>query len=299
MIRRLEDDLRRRTRRLLDAVEDGGRSTSCVDVAAELPMQMICVLLGMPEGDRHWLFEAVEPTFDFRGDRQAVRARPTTADAARLQMFEYGNELIAAKRADPGDDMLSVVVHAELDGRRAAALTDLELYAFFSLLFSAGAETTRNAIAGGLLALVEHPDQMAALRADPSLLATAIEEIVRWTTPSPVEAAHRHPRRRAARRRPIAPGDKVVVWEGSANRDERASSTDPAGSTSAATQPARRLRPRHPLLPGRQPGPARDPGPVRGAAAALRRVELVEPVEWTRSNRHTGIRRLTVALGRA
>ena len=75
MIRRVEDDLRARARRLLDAVEPGEPFDFLVDIAAELPMQMICILLGVPESERHWLFEAIEPQFDFGGSRKAVRFR--------------------------------------------------------------------------------------------------------------------------------------------------------------------------------------------------------------------------------
>ncbi|MCD9624760.1 cytochrome P450 [Rhabdothermincola salaria] len=296
MIRRVEDDLRARTRGLLDDVVDGEAFDVLSDVAAELPMQMICVLLGMPEEDRHWLFEAVEPTFDMGSARRSDTA-PVGADEARAQMFRYGNELIAAKRAQPGDDLLSVVVHAELDDPEAPRLSDMELYAFFSLLFSAGAETTRNAIAGGLLALLDHPDQMTALREDPALLPTAVEEIVRWTTPSPAK-------RRTATRpavlggHEIAPGEKVVVWEGSANRDELAFDRPDTFDITRSPNPhvgfghgihyclganLARLEIRvlfEELLP-------------RFSA-----LELVEPVEWTRSNRHTGIRRMVVRLRR-
>ena len=133
-------------------------------------------------------------------------------------MYAYGQELIASKRAEPTDDMLSVVANATLDDADAPALSDLELYLFFSLLFSAGAETTRNAVAGGLLALADHPEQLRALRADLDMLPTAVEEIVRWTSPSPSK-------RRTATRdvtlggQSIEAGQKVQIWEGSANRD--------------------------------------------------------------------------------
>jgi len=187
------------------------------------------------------------------------------------------------------------VVHATLDDADPPRLTDGELYMFFSLLFSAGAETTRNAIAGGLLALAERPDQLRLLRDDPSLLPTAVEEIVRWTTPSP---SKRRTATRATRLRgvPIARGDKVLVWEGSANRDESVfEGADEFDIT-------------------------RDPNPHVGfghgihycLGANLARLEIrvlfeellprfsdvrvVEPAEWTRSNRHTGIRHLVVEL---
>ncbi|MGA5463197.1 cytochrome P450 [Mycobacterium sp. NPDC050041] len=290
MIRLVEDDLRARARRLLDAVASGRPFDFVVDVAAELPMQMICILLGVPESERHWLFEAIEPQFDF-GRARTAEVGQLTAEDAGTRMYTYGMELIAAKRAEPTDDMLSVVANAALD----EGLSDLELYLFFSLLFSAGAETTRNAVAGGLLALAEQPAQWAALRADPSLLPSAIEEMVRWTSPSPSK-------RRTATRDvdlggcAINAGQKVQVWEGSANRDGAAFAEPDTFDI------------------------ARKPNPHLGfgygvhycLGANLARLELrvlfeellrrfagvrvAEPVEWTRSNRHTGIRHLVVEL---
>jgi cytochrome P450 len=287
MIRRVEDDLRERARRLLDEVEPGTPVDFLTDIAAEVPMQMICILLGVPESERHWLFEAIEPSFDFGGARKASITRLSVEEAGS-RMFEYGQELIAAKRAQPGDDMLSVVVNSG-----DPQLSDLESYLFFNLLFSAGAETTRNAIAGGLLALIENPDAYRALRADPGLLPTAIEEMIRWTSPSPSK------RRTATRRatlggHTIEAGQKVLVWEGSANRDAAVfASPDHFDIT-------------------RKPNPHLGFGQgvhyCLGANLArlelrvifeeiLRRhpaAHLALPVEWTRSNRHTGIRHLVV-----
>jgi cytochrome P450 len=289
MIRRVEDDLRDRARRLLDDVSGGEPVDFLTDVAAEVPMQMICILLGVPESERHWLFEAIEPSFDFGGARKASITRLSVEEAGS-RMFAYGQELIAAKRTDPGDDMLSVVVNsADPD------LSDLESYLFFNLLFSAGAETTRNAIAGGLLALVENPDAYEALRQDPGKLPTAIEEMVRWTSPSPSK------RRTVTRRatlggQTVEPGQKVLVWEGSANRD--ATVFDEPDRFDIARKPNPHL------------GFGQGVHYCLGANLArlelrvifeemLRRFESVtlsRPVEWTRSNRHTGIRHLVVEL---
>jgi cytochrome P450 len=296
MIRRVEDDLRGRARRLLDAVQPGEPLDFLVEIAAELPMQMICILLGVPESERHWLFEAIEPQFDFGGSRKASVGQMTPEEAG-TRMYAYGQELIAAKRAEPTDDMLSVVANATLDaeGLPAPFLSELELYLFFSLLFSAGAETTRNAVGGGMLALAEHPGQFAALRADPSLLPTAVEEMVRWTSPSPSK------RRTATRDVELAgcgieAGQKVQIWEGSANRDGAAfDNPDVFGI-------------------GRKPNPhlGFGQGVHYCLGANLARLELrvlyeellgrfssvrvVKPVEWTRSNRHTGIRHLVIEL---
>jgi cytochrome P450 len=195
-----------RARGLLDEVVAGEPLDFLVDIAAELPMQMICILLGVPESDRHWLFHAIEPQFDFG---EARRARIGTVgqmsvEEAGSRMYAYGLELIASKRENPTDDLLSIVANATLDDDGTSApLPELELYLFFSLLFSAGAETTRNAIAGGLLALADHPGQLRALRSDLGLLPTAAEEMVRWT--SPPDARSRPARRsRSGSARPTA-----------------------------------------------------------------------------------------------
>ncbi|HEY2084447.1 MAG TPA: cytochrome P450 [Mycobacterium sp.] len=293
MISLVEDDLRARTRRLLDAVVPGEPFDFVVDIAAELPMQMICILLGVPESERHWLFEAIEPQFDFGGSRTASLSQ-LSAEEAGSRMYAYGQELIASKRAQPTDDMLSVVANAAL-ADDAPAMSDLELYLFFSLLFSAGAETTRNAVAGGLLALANNPEQLRALREDLDTLPTAVEEMVRWTSPSPSK-------RRTATRdvtfggASIAAGQKVQIWEGSANRD--ASVFDDADEFDIARKP-------NPHLGFGQ-------GVHYCLGANLARLELrvlfeellsrfatvhvVRDVEWARSNRHTGIRHLVVEL---
>jgi cytochrome P450 len=297
MIRLVEDDLRARTCRLLDAVVRGEPFDFLVDIAAELPMQMICILLGVPESERHWLFEAIEPQFDFGEARTASTSQLSqlSVEEAGSRMYSYGQELIASKRAEPTDDMLSVVANAMLDDANAPAMSDLELYLFFSLLFSAGAETTRNAVGGGLLALAEHPEQLRTLREDFDTLPTAVEEIVRWTSPSPSK-------RRTATRSvtvggaSVQAGQKVQIWEGSANRD--ASVFDRADEFDIARKP-------NPHLGFGQ-------GVHYCLGANLARLELrvlyeelfsrfqsvrvVRPVEWTRSNRHTGIRHLVVEL---
>ena len=292
-IKRLEDDLRARTRVLVDRIEPGEPFDFLVEVAAELPMQAICGLLGVPEADRHELAEAVASTFDIReGDAQSATGSPSPGHA---YLLDYAVQLIAAKRAEPTDDMLSTVIHATLADEDPPQLSDIELWSFFVLLFSAGANTTRDAIAGGLAALIDHPDQLADLRADLGLLATANEEILRWTTPSPAK------RRTATVTTELAghtirPGEKVLFWEGSANRDEQVF-VDPL---------------RFDLRRSPNPHLALGHGIHYCLGANLARLEmrvmfeellprfsayaLVEPVEWTRSNRHTGIRHLVIEV---
>ena len=114
-----------------------------------------------------------------------------------------------------------MIVHARPDEAGGRPLTESELRSFFLLLFAAGAETTRSAIAGGMKALIENPDQLALLRAEPARLKTAIEEFVRWTTPSIYKRRTACADTELAGMR-IRAGQKVTFWEMSANRDERA-----------------------------------------------------------------------------
>ena len=284
-IERLVPFLRERTARILDGVADRGECDFLVDVAAELPLQTIAALMGVPQADRHQLFAWTSVILDYR-DRDLGGTSDALLEAG-LGMRTYGAALAQEKRERPGDDLLSGVVHGEL--------SDEELSAFFSLLFTAGSETTRNSIAGGLLALVEHPDQLDALRTDPSLLPTAVEEILRWTS------ATAYNRRTATRDaelggHTIRAGQKTAHWYPSANRDE-----DVFGD------PFRFDVTRDP-----NPHVAFGHGLHHCLGAPLARAEirvmleellvrfsdfaLAGAVEWGRSNKHTSLRHLPVVL---
>ncbi|MEM7142001.1 MAG: cytochrome P450 [Actinomycetota bacterium] len=219
MIGRIRDDLVTMAGQILDAVAppSGGRGACdlVVDVAAELPLQAICMLLGVDQADRRQLCEWVDLTAEnySKENRADVDLTPS------IGMFQYGQQLIDERRENPGDDLLSIVIHGELAGQDPPHLDGGEIAMFWSLLFTAGAETTRKAIAGGLWELVKAPDQLAALTADRSAMATTIEEIVRWTTPSVYKRRTATEDTELGGQR-IRAGEKVVVWEMSANRDE-------------------------------------------------------------------------------
>jgi cytochrome P450 len=294
-VRSLAPELQRRMRSLLQAA--GDECDFLVDVAAELPMQAICLLLGVPEEDRHLLFDAVEHVFDLPDESDFLSMSPRRQEALG-RMSEYGAALIAEKRSRPRPDILSVVVHAELEDADPPRLSEDELSAFFSLLFSAGAETTRNAIAGAVLAFIQWPDQLDHLRRGSVRVETAVEEVLRWTTPSPSKR-RTATERSELRGHTILPGQKVVVWEGSANRD-----------------PSHFVDPDRFLL-GRDPNPHLSFGhgvhfclgahlarlEIRVALEELlstvRSFSLAGEPQWTRSNRHTGIRHLPLRLERA
>jgi cytochrome P450 len=212
MIGSLEGELRLRTQRILAGLPRSGHFDFATAVARELPLQAICMILGVPQKDREELCGWVDRGIE-------AETGETIAIEALRKLGGYVRELIEIKRADPSDDILSTIVHARLDDGETQ-LSNRELRAFFGLLFPAGAETTRSAIAGGLLALIERPEQWQALKRDASLMKSAIEEIVRWTTPSAYK------RRTATqdlelRGETVRAGEKVTVWEMSANRDER------------------------------------------------------------------------------
>jgi cytochrome P450 len=213
MIGRLEDELRKRTKRILDDVPSSDTFNFVPVVARELPLQTICSVLGVPQEDRTEIIEIVD---------LAVGAGDGTVMSPQYlkRLSAYADTLVQRKRSEPGDDILSVIVHAQLDDG-SPQLNNQELRAFFNLLFPAGAETTRGSIAGGLLALIENPEEHERLRKDPKLMRTAIEEIVRWTSPS-IYKRRTTTCDTELRGQAIGKGQKVTVWEMSANRDEDA-----------------------------------------------------------------------------
>jgi cytochrome P450 len=214
----MEGELRSRTTAILDAVAGRGRCDFLLEVAVELPLQATAILLGVPPGDRHDLMAWTNATLDF-GDRE-LGDQSLDADAAAAELHRYGTAICRARRADGGEGLLATVATATVEGPDGTEpLSDLELLMFFNLLIVAGSETTRNAIALGLAALIERPDQLAALRHDPGLLPLATEEILRWSSPT------LYNRRTATGDTEVAgqvirAGDKVTLWWASANRDE-------------------------------------------------------------------------------
>jgi cytochrome P450 len=222
MIGRLEEQIRARARVIVAAIVERGECEFVHDVAYPLPMHMIADIVGIPESDRAYVFERVDG-YMIAGDPE-VPITPEQKQAMEIEIFAYGVELAARKRAEPGEDVWSILTRAELpDAERgsAARLSDHELALFFHVLALAGSETTRNSIAGGLLALLEHAGESERFRRDPELRDRAAHEIVRWTSPLACWS-------RTATRdvevggEKIAAGDRVSIWLASANRDEAA-----------------------------------------------------------------------------
>src|ERR1700736_3255645 len=213
----LEPKIREIVRGILDGMQPDSVHDFAEEIAAPLPTRMIAELIGAPPDDweqfRAWS-DAATGTAD-----PEIELDPFVAIG---QLFEYFQKLIGARRVEARDDLLSVLAGAEIDGER---LTDEDLLNFAYLLLVAGNETTRNLIALGTLALIAHPDQCGKLVDDPSLIPGAVEEMLRWTSPVT------HMARTAAadveiRGQLIKQGDTVVMFYGSANRDEEIFGSD-------------------------------------------------------------------------
>lgn len=209
----LQDKLRAR----VDAIIEGlrGRTSADLvhDLALWLPLHVIADMVGVPETDRAKVFAWTEKTFGF-DPALTMEER----NQAMGEMFAYADNLSRQRQEHPRDDMLSLLLSAEVEGHR---LTQFQVSTFFMLLQNAGSETTRNLITTGTLALIEHPDQLATLRGDLSALPVAIEELLRYVTPVMYFC------RQAAEDAELGgcslpAGERVLLSYPSANRDERA-----------------------------------------------------------------------------
>ena len=200
--------------RIIDAVIERGECDAVTDIAGEMPSFVIAELLGIPLDDGRRLYHLTETI------HAAPESVPEGAGlTAVIEMFNYARDVAEQKRKKPADDLASRILAAEVDGER---LDDIDFNLFFLLLVDAGGDTTRNLVGGGLVALFEHPDERRRLQDDlDGVLPTAVDEMLRWVSPVV------YMRRTATRSCELAgtaitAGDKVVMYYGSANRDERA-----------------------------------------------------------------------------
>ncbi|MGO9855023.1 MAG: cytochrome P450 [Acidimicrobiales bacterium] len=214
MVRDLEESIHRTTDAIIDEVIETGRADFVTQISAELPLQVIADLLGVPQDDRHKMFEwsnrmvgNADPEYQAEAD---------LALSSAMELYAYAAELFAQKRIDPHADLMSVLTTVEIEGER---LSELELELFFLLLTVAGNETTRNLMSGAMHAFFRHPEQWQRLLDDRSLLPVAVEEMLRFVSPvmnfrrtAMVDTELSGTR--------VAAGDKVVFFHVSANRDE-------------------------------------------------------------------------------
>ncbi|GAB4338447.1 MAG: cytochrome P450 [Dehalococcoidia bacterium] len=218
-IREMEAHIREITTGIIDEVAPKGRCDFVTDMAAQLPLAVICEMMGVPRESWQRMFDLTnrvlgsgDPEYQVAGDEEGGE----TIRAGMMEIFQTFVSLVAERRAEPRQDLVSVIVGAEIDGQQ---LSDGDILMFCLLLIIAGNETTRNAISGGLLALDAHPEQKRKLLEDASLMPSAVEEILRWTSPV-AHMARVATRDTEVRGQRIGEGERVVMWYPSVNRDE-------------------------------------------------------------------------------
>jgi cholest-4-en-3-one 26-monooxygenase len=214
MVNQLHERIHVATDNIIDQVIERGSADFVTDIAAELPLVVIAELLGVPNEDRHRMFDwsnrmigNEDPEYQSAGEM---------AQMASMELYAYASELFAAKRVDPHDDLMSVLTQVDIDGEQ---LSSFELELFFLLLTVAGNETTRNLISGAMATFFEHPDQWDMLRADRSLLPDAVEEMLRFVTPV-MNFRRQSTSAFELGGQTIEADSKVVFFHISANRDE-------------------------------------------------------------------------------
>jgi cholest-4-en-3-one 26-monooxygenase len=214
LVRDLEESIHRSADAIIDQVVEAGSADFVTDLSAELPLQVIAELLGVPQEDRHKMFEWSNKMVG--NEDPEYQTNNELALTAAMDLYAYAAQLFGQKRIDPHADLMSVLTTVEMEGER---LSEMELELFFLLLTVAGNETTRNLMAGAMHAFFSFPEQWERLRADRTLLPSAVEEMLRFVTPvmnfrrtamSDTELSGTT----------IRQGDKVVFYHASGNRDE-------------------------------------------------------------------------------
>lgn len=219
-LRTLRDDVERLARRYVDGMAGRpGMTQECdfvADVAVHYPLSVILSLLGLPETDFARMLRLTQEIFGGDDPERRRGASPEEQLHVVTELLAYFSELIADRRAHPTPDLASAIANARIGG---AHLSDLDAASYFVIIATAGHDTTSSTIAGGLHALLEHPEQLAALRRDPALLPGAVEEMIRWVTPVKEfmrTAAHDH----RIGGMTVRAGQQVLLMYPSGNRDE-------------------------------------------------------------------------------
>jgi cytochrome P450 len=219
VVKQLERQIRQWAESIVDNALEQGECDFVAEIAYKLPMHVIADIVGIPLEDRDWLFRLTNEALlgGFTESQPSLEQRLH----GQIEVFEYAQRLGRDKREHPQDDVWTILSTVEIetaDGGRTA-LSQIELDLFFILLTIAGSETTRNAVSQGLVALLDHPEQLERLRRDGGAMALAVEEVLRWSSPV-AYFARRVTGDTEIHGVPIAKGDRVTMWFPSANRDE-------------------------------------------------------------------------------
>ena len=216
-LKKIHTDVDRIARKIVeDVLAEGEAEIDFVDkVAAPLPIAVIGWLLGVPEEDWPKLYDWTNRMIGFDDPEFNPTNFETDGMRAMIELFTYFSEMVEERRSKPQDDLVSLFTHAEIDGEK---LPQLDVLSYCQIIVGAGNETTRNATTGGMLALIEHPDEMRKL-ADPANLRTGIEEILRWTSPV-IHFARTLAQDTVFEGHGFKKGDVFALYYPSANRDE-------------------------------------------------------------------------------
>ncbi len=217
----IRDDIERIGREIVDDLvkdSDSGECDFVREVSAPLPIAVIAWMLGVPRPDWNLLFDwtiriigAGDPEYQVDG-----KTGPELAQATMIEVFTYFSKLVEERKKNPTDDLITLFTQIEVDGK---PLPPMDVLAWCLIIVIAGNETTRNGTSGGMLAFIEHQDQLRKLQADPSLLPSAVEEVVRWTAPI-IHFARTASEDCEIRGKRIKEGDALALFYPSANRDE-------------------------------------------------------------------------------
>ena len=214
---KLDGQLGGLARRFVDRMLDfNGQCDFARDVCMQMPLNVILSILGLPESDYDRMLKLTQEMFGSADEEMQRGGDPADLLAVVQDFLIYFSALTEARRAEPTDDLASAIANATVDGDPLAMMDTI---GYYIIAATAGHDTTSSAMAGGMLALIQNPDQLARLQADPSLMATAADEMIRWTTPV------KHFMRTATvdyelRGRTIKAGQSVLLSYPSANRDE-------------------------------------------------------------------------------
>jgi len=285
--------LRAQAGSLIDGVL-GGECDFQRDVSAPYAVRTSASVLGAPEEDWPQLFAWAQAVSGFDDRQSGVRTQ--SAGEVAYAIYEYSKTVLAAKRAHPGDDLMSALVAGDIpaaSGERPLSEYDRE--AFFCLVLLAGSEPARNAMAAGVFALARHPEQWHALRADRSLVPGAVEEILRWTSPTPYNrrTATRDVDFHGAR---IGAGEKITFWWASGNRDGAVFADPDVFDIRRSPNPHLAFgRGTHDCL-GEHLGRLEIAELLRALLDRVAEIRLTGPVTWAPSNKHTVTLTLPVEL---
>ena len=216
-VRPLQPEIENITRKVLDDVTGRGECDFVTEVSSKIPLAVIAELLGVPHQDWDQMFQWTNETIG-SGDPEFQQGTTPqeTMDRARLGLFQYFTDMVVSRMKHPTNDITSIVANAKVKGE---SIPQFEMLSYYFLLVVAGNETTRNATTGGLQAFIENPGEWQKLRRNPALIDSAVEEIVRWTTPV-IQFARTASADTEIRGQKIRAGESMCLFYPTGNRDE-------------------------------------------------------------------------------